>query len=295
MILKRIFLTLSFLIFMQVLLGITKDWENEKKLINKYCFLNGDWLVLSDIYFFRKQSTFIFIDASLIVVSFLHPTIEKPRFEYSVHPEKSINSNFRINSTKTIRFKKDLLDGTYMLSKIFIWLDQNQSIDTNSRYLLKIENGDSDTVLILRNKLLRNDRKEKKNILICTKIFFNNSQRFGEYRDWIRMNRLFGVDNIQGYKFPGDFEGMLESITLKSVNCIPNLLKSKKTNELSNIDFFYKDPGIWEFYRKMDLINLLLINECYLENMDKYKYVMTVDNFIILNNRNILFTPKENE
>lgn len=71
----------------------------------------------------------------------------------------------------------------------------------------------------------------------------------------------------------GDF------VQIRNLNCFPNLSSNKKNikplfktyDEFINANLDNKSTSRLEMFRRMDLLNEVIINECYLDYFDKYK------------------------
>ena len=72
-------------------------------------------------------------------------------------------------------------------------------------------------------------------------------------------------------------------VKINELRCFPNfnlVLDNSKPIYFTTLESYLNSKGSEsesEFYLKFDLINEILINECYLDNIDKYKYISVID------------------
>ncbi|CAF0918310.1 unnamed protein product [Brachionus calyciflorus] len=128
-------------------------------------------------------------------------------------------------------------------------------------------------------KILNTNKLDK--CLICSKMIVKDEYFYmKDLSFWLNLNNLSGYDRVHSYymnshndKFLLDFfTKSKDLLTISQVKCLPNLI-----NELK-FKYFNKFEYIGEImYIKMDLINEILINECYMQNADKYKYIAILD------------------
>lgn len=103
---------------------------------------------------------------------------------------------------------------------------------------------------------------------------------------WIKINKVIGYDKIsfcnQSIKhnvgFGELFNKYYDYLDISTLTCIPNLTQnSNKPKYFKYFNELIDDKGDFDVY-KVEVINQLIINECYLDNIDKYKYITVIDN-----------------
>lgn len=126
----------------------------------------------------------------------------------------------------------------------------------------------------------KNDSSE---ILICSKVMFiYDERRFLDFQLWVHLNRLIGYDKIVAYNLPGVemnqqqteyFRHHKDSIDVRQLNCIPNIFNSSlaKSRYFRKLDVIKDVVNNEKIYITIDTIAYVLINDCYLENFDKFK------------------------
>jgi hypothetical protein len=107
------------------------------------------------------------------------------------------------------------------------------------------------------------------------------------FRWWVELNKHMGYEKIfisnqsieNHASFHEIFNQNKDFLELSTLKCIPNLQDFRHVANFTYLkkfsDLIY---GIGEYaVLKFELINVLILNECYLDNIDKYKYVTVVD------------------
>lgn len=141
---------------------------------------------------------------------------------------------------------------------------------------LKIKYSPHHTKKQINNNTLSNSSS----VLICSKVIvIHKEQQFTDFQVWVHLNRYLGYEKIVAFNLAGfvldqrrrDFFDKNEKmIELRQLTCFPNLINS--TNETK---YFRSLNGssVFEGYlfRTIDTVNDILINECFLNNFDKYR------------------------
>lgn len=122
--------------------------------------------------------------------------------------------------------------------------------------------------------------------MVCSKVLFIKDEiEFDNFKTWVYFNKLLGYEKIVIHSLPGFeadfkpyesyFEQNKDFIELRRLKCIPNLVADLMSNESKYLHNYY-DKNVKNrknrLYRSIECISYVLINECYMDNFDKYKY-----------------------
>lgn len=258
-----------------------------------YCDSNGNWSSIDGKIYFKKEASFYFYDLNLITLNFLHSKIIKPKFQMEILVEyngKQLKVSLEKFNLKKMR--SDRIDDTFVYSVIDCELNLNDYLPTNEINLDKLKLTLNITELNM-NKFIRKplilrihktESASKKNSMICSKvIFLEDKNKIKDLKFWIDLNRLSGYKKILLYNKQEEVENReLEEllkkeqdfVQVKNLVCLPNLIRD---NLNFSFEYFEKYKEIRLLKRKMDLISTILINECYLENLDKFSYIQVAD------------------
>lgn len=143
--------------------------------------------------------------------------------------------------------------------------------------------------IILKIKSLENKQYKKYSALCSKAVFLDSLLDVNKIKWWNKLNQLnfHKIDYFSIRKKSFRFENILK---IRKLNCFPNLNKlSNKSRKF--LDTFEENTPKSVLYGKIDLINELLINECYLNNIDKYEYIGSYDSDeLIITRKHIDFT-----
>jgi hypothetical protein len=83
-------------------------------------------------------------------------------------------------------------------------------------------------------------------------------------------------------------------VFLDKLECIPNLISSERKYFKSNLDLVQKRSKLYNDYM-FDVVNQLVLNECYLKHRDVYKYIalLDIDEAIVPKKANEFFSLDE--
>ena len=139
--------------------------------------------------------------------------------------------------------------------------------------------------LKVKIKLLKSPFDSKKTSLVCAKCLYldrESSIRSTEW--WIKINKQISYDRIELCKqtFSKDvdkvFEKYADFVGISDLKCIPNMYSSYQSQwkYFKGFNQLVEDNGQFDVY-KVEVINQLILNECYLSNIDKFKYIAVMD------------------
>ena len=135
--------------------------------------------------------------------------------------------------------------------------------------------------ITLKVKNLRETDELKKEAMICSKIYELNGEDYKILKWWFQLNKDIGFEKIVIYNntiqdsknFDNIFTMNQNFVKVLQIQCFPNFFNSNKfLRKISDLKFQNeRDWGLrW-------LFEVLIFNECYLENIDKYKYISIID------------------
>lgn len=122
--------------------------------------------------------------------------------------------------------------------------------------------------------------------LVCSKCILPNEKTLDDLKWWFQMNSQVGqnfvdVCNPLGkISYLNQIKSMFgDFVHVRSMTCFPNLKSSEKVNKPIFDDYTEyittndenKMASPLELYRRMDILNEVIINECYFDYIDKYR------------------------
>ncbi|CAF0786832.1 unnamed protein product [Brachionus calyciflorus] len=288
------------LAFLSFMLLVYKDFYRvtsiyPHKEIDDDCELNGDWISLKDYrVFFKKSASYYIEDLNIMTLNFIQPASYPLKFEVFLTIKATFSDGIqkqivhKLKNSKLTRILPDIYDGSFEYNQLdaefnlkYFFGNQNY---TNLNLLVNLREKNTASKL---NKPLRLNIKKILNTnkldkcLICSKMIVKDEYFYmKDLSFWLNLNKLSGYDRVHSYYMSSYNDKTLldfftkskDFLTITKVKCLPNLI-----NEL-NFKYFNQFDFIGEImYIKMDLINELLINECYMNNVDKYKYIAILD------------------
>ncbi|RNA05336.1 hypothetical protein BpHYR1_028021, partial [Brachionus plicatilis] len=121
-------------------------------------------------------------------------------------------------------------------------------------------------------------------VFYCSKCMYNtNLDDFDSVKWWIEMKKRIGFtkigfcnNSIQNHqKYTDLFESYKDFVELDQFNCLPNFYDNSKKYFMSYSEFSKLNNGL--AYHIFDSVFIFFMNECYWNNIDKYKYVSVMD------------------
>lgn len=256
----------------------------------EYCTKHSEWIKLSQNVYSKKDFHFYFIDEAKFrgfIVCRLGST-ESFAIKLDIYNRNGFIMSYETDLILNVPWFVDEYGhaSTYAdfdLKKILnTKTELSGDISVNVSYLNKQTKEYSKQYAKLKIKYLRprseNEYASRKSALLCTKSLYLAKNQHNELNWWIEINKRIGYTNLAIYNnsIPStpQFNRVLsqnkEFIQLVQLKCIPNFLNSQK----EYLEFYEE----LTYSIKMDVISGVVINECYLENVDKYKYIAIMDN-----------------
>lgn len=262
-----------------------------------YCDMHGEWETLGEDVFIKRSGGFYFHDASLL---HLH-LIQKSDKNYSFQAEISLidrgdnkimaRFNTSWNSTKMrMQWQIGEYNSSVITSRVIVPVEikswRNVAMSVRVYDLVSGHKTKSDLNVGL--KRLNGDYKLKKGNILCTKSFHLKKNDYLTLRWWIELNKQIGYDKIYMWNHDIEkdptysrlFQAYSDFVTLDRLECLPNLQQrlprfQNQTYLKHHTDLVYnvEDYAILKY----ELINQLLLNECYLNHIDQFRYVTICD------------------
>ncbi len=291
--------------------------DNEQRIQNKlpfvlsaskllyteeYCQKYGEWENIENLFYFKRNATYYFIDASFFRLNLIKKTTEN--IEYiSLYLnisfiQKSIVKDIRVETTTNrTKWKEAVyhlisIDAKFDLIKLLAFESNiiTNSVDFPNKLSIEItieikkvnENPiRSKSSLLAKIKYLFTPHTEKLKIaLICSKCLYfhkidTNSRNL---ENWIDLNRKFGYNNIaicnqsisDNSNFKNLFEKNKDFLLVKEMKCVPNLTKKNGNDAYFESYSMLNDIQI-------AIIDSVILSECYLDYFDTYKYISIID------------------
>lgn len=129
-------------------------------------------------------------------------------------------------------------------------------------------------------KLIYLGNNNKTGAMICTKCLHIDNRSIDSLDWWLQLNRQIGYERVSmcNHSIDSSFHALFQKfnsfIQLSDLKCIPNLQTSndKYFNSYTNLTF-NKEYFVYKF----ELINQLILNECYMNNMERYEHIAVID------------------
>jgi hypothetical protein len=278
---------------------------NVEKTFDSYCDSFGEWELLTnnqtdenEFIYFKRTAVFYFKDASFFR---LHYLSQDKTYQFNLlinifdQNGNKLIDNYILTSINHIsiwrigNYSFNVLDVSFNVKEILSNYDDEfkieiKIIETNyNLFNFKFP-------LTAKIKLLKSNVELKKESIICAKCFYLNKYTdLKSFEWWIKLNKLVGYDKIHfcnqtissHHGFIDLFKKYSSFLEITNLKCIPNLLNynnSKKMRYLNDFrEIVSEKTGIFDVL-KVEVINQLILNECYLNNIDKYKYITVIDN-----------------
>ena len=274
------------------------------KLLNydEYCQKYGEWENIENVFYFKRNATYYFIDASFFRLNLIKKATEN--IEYiSLYLnisfiQKSIVKDFKIETkTNRTKWKETVyhlisIDAKFDLIQLLAFKSNKitNSVDFPKKLsieiIIEIKQINKNPIrskssLLAKIKYLFTPHTEKLKIaMICSKCLYfhkvdTNSRNL---ENWIDLNRKFGYNNIaicnQSISDNSDFKKLFEKnkdfLLVKEMKCVPNLTQ-KNVND-AYFESYYMLNDI-----QIAIIDSVILSECYLDYFDTYKYISIID------------------
>lgn len=266
---------------------------------------NDDWEQLNFNVFFKRTSAFYLFEKSLLRIFFVSRYLF-PKYFYNFLIEISVN----VNDTKVLKII--LKNGTYFqhdqtytyrlfsLNHLFN-LKSYKNIPNgyplnqlNISIIIKDITTSQSTLYPIFVKIKSYKSFENRTgSAICSKCYFysaNNSEAPKYFDWWFKMNKRLGYKKIyicnnsipNTLEFNEIFNKYQDYVKITHLKSLPNFISNNSSGSYVNHSYLsqvtelkYRDKfesGL------LSTFDTLILNECYLDNYEKYKYIAVIDN-----------------
>ena len=265
------------------------DQENSIKLDS-----GTEWEALFDTYYFKKSAVYFFKDSNFILVFFVSKRvlIENLKLKLKIYHLETSKKLFEINLEKVIAYRYKLwrnfdtdhglytLRANFKIKRLKYYLENNKLLMKVFPYFSK--QVITKKPLDVKIKDLKAKSILKKEAMICTKMFFLKKKDFNMLERWFTMNSNIGFDKIVLFnnsipntaEFNKLFYNYKDLVEIKQMHYFPDIINNSNNFLKEYIELY--DP-IKKHCGSVILFQILNYNECYLDNIDKYKYIGIFD------------------
>jgi hypothetical protein len=309
---KHVLLMLTFLVALFVLIWtcyyllILKSMSKRKMVVQKKQLhmsfdevcesAAGEWESIQKDVFIKKSALFYFLDARFLRIHVLRRGSAPNRFGLFieiVHKSALLDRKHEMYTNET-RLVHGTSSGDYHFNLIDANFDLKSIVKNVKHVKIRVRVKELNTsnmtgsYLDVKVKNLSNDFGSKKGSMLCAKCFYMSEQSgYLPLKWWIEINRMGGYDRIQfcdhAVEKSANFERLFSDnrpfLHVQRLECIPNLQNQDKYRHFKYINYTRLEYEPTEKFdvTKMDTINQLILNECYLEHVDKYRYISSID------------------
>ena len=257
--------------------------------------------------FFKRSASFYLHDAGFIR---LHSLSSAPFAAYELFVDVRVKNKLVVRGHRidtnaiqtgapwTVRgYSFGFLDARFNLSALLPSTSSfaNLSTDVDIRVKVRDANTNKSTGRELRveAKLLLGNFEAKRSAMVCAKCFYLSNERdLLSFRWWLELNKRSGYEHVsfcnQSIEASADFKRMFYTgenahyLSVNDLTCVPNLQDMSDSKPFyftafSSLEEHANGLVSMDIY-KIEVINQLVVNECYLRHVDKYKYIAVLDN-----------------
>ena len=259
-----------------------------------YC--DNEWEVLDDKFYFKKSAAFLFIDVKHTFIYFVarYPFSQKFNLKLMVYKKNGIENLTEINLKNVLSYKYTIYDnyGPYGLYALKAFYDVNElkSYGNINELTIKAfpfltERKITSNSIILKIKNFRGIDGLKKEAMICQKIAYFNGNSYKDLEWWFTLNKKIGFDKIVLYNnsianeknFNDLFYKYKDFVEIRQMQCFPDVINNTNSYVRNIKDLTFGKIYVKGSRRVQNFYSVLVYNECFLENIDKYKYISNID------------------
>jgi len=261
-----------------IVIVVWKIFYENSQMINVYFKMNKnannmnmecdmEWEILTDKCYFRKNIAYYYTDLKIIRLGLIRHVNFTHNFQFTIQV-----NNFTLTNIRTINIDQKC---EYNFQYIETDFDSKSTKTIQVKVRDKINNSTTKLISLKIKNYYENDNF-KKYAMICGRISYSND--YLKYLDfWIKVLRLSGFDKLTLFNHTSLIESSnfdKKFVDIIQFNCLPNLLINNNNKHFINFN------DIENKQNKL-LISILFhnvsLNECYLMNKDKYKYIAIFD------------------
>jgi hypothetical protein len=290
---------------------IDEDYDGQIKFNTFPMQRNEEWEQLTRLIFFKRSASYYFIDQSVLRLFFV--ALSGIEFNFQIHltlKNENVSATFRLNQ---LNINCDIKTNVYDFCSISANFDLTKTLTTQLvEKMAKVSSMEVHIVdqvsnlitqypINVKMKYLKSNPIngiKKKGYAICNKCFnirLDDTDSYKTYAWWLEINKRMGYDkailcNVSMPNTPeynNVFYKYRDFIEIHQLKYTPNLINiissfSKKNKNGDSRSYFrnyseLKGKGGSFSYKYSGVFQNLRINECYLDNVDKYEYIAVID------------------
>jgi hypothetical protein len=273
---------------------------------DSYCEIHGEWEHLRNVGYFKRLGAYFFSDASLIHVLFVskYPLLTenleielKLRIYHSQKPKSRMLVKIAQDriSLSLLKFTEDhafmALDAKINLIETL----KNAGIEYDPGkfgidVLIGELNSKSSTKhsLNLKIKEVFTDYSSKRGVSVCGQcVYIEDRLAQNQFKWWVLQNKRVGMEKIFvcNVSIPNDvsmrrfLRRHADLLVVSKLKCLPNFFASNSSDQRVYAKKYTgmagkTKPGLKS---QIEVFDLVYENECYLDQMNKYKYISILD------------------
>jgi hypothetical protein len=267
---------------------LSKKSEQHKQ-INNECL--SEWALLNQDIYFRRNLAFYYTDLQVIRLYFerKNPSNHSLSLLYLTlyRSNKQYNGYLHATDSKIIN-NRDNFGKINIYSFEYIEFKFNSTTIEPLKVIVNNQNDDESTSfidLIIKKFKNNNDSTNKKHSMLCTKAYHFNTDYFTTFKWWIEMNKMHGYSKLVIYnnsietnnEMSEYFNENKDFVEIIQFKCIPNFVSDNR-NQLFISDFYDLESRYKNRKNNVHMhFEIFTYNECYLQNMNNYKFITIND------------------
>jgi hypothetical protein len=280
----------------------TRVINHSNLTFDQKCKAFGEWENLGKHVFIKRTAVYYFKDANLVHLLLLSRSNKNLGYELNlqIYHESNTSFGFDVKLDKNDVYVKGIwaiseynlnsVSAKFSLNSLAPSMTKKYIQGLKMRLFVKdtVSNNKTDFPLDVKIKTLTSNYHTKRGAMICNKgVHLTKKDDFLSFRWWVELNKEIGYEKIyiSNHSIENDasfhdlFRKNRDFIELATLRCIPNLQDFK---EFANFTYLKKHSDLVYNINnyavlKFELINVLILNECYLSHIDKFKYISVVD------------------
>jgi hypothetical protein len=261
---------------------------------------NAVWEQLNENVFFKRTSAFYIIERTLLRIFLVCMT--RCDYNYAARIKIELNNDqihhiYTQNEVKIKRasfgkyvwyaldFKLNLLD--------FINLNNyDELLDSHKTFHLYLSDLNKTTdqtqhYIDVQMKYIRSrpNKPPKRHQVVCSKCFWYKPDNYKDFFWWIELHKQAGYEKVffcnntipNTKEFNEIVDANKDFIEISQLNYLPNFIETNRSAKVHTYLNYFEQMGSY-FHVESDLFNMMMTNECFLNNTDKYSHVSVFDN-----------------
>ena len=261
---------------------------------------NQIWEQLDESIFFKRTSAFYIIERKLLRIFFVCTSQSKNELFGRLEIELEDNQVHHIH-LKDGNIKQHAAFGNYVWKSLSFNLDLKKYIKfddyedifkrkkTFHLYLSNVNSQETPDYIDVKMKYIRSrsNTTMKKNSIVCSKCFWYKPSDYKDFFWWVELHKQAGYEKIvfcnnsipNTKEFNEIFENNKNFIELSQLNYLPNFVDNNQNRSSKSHNYINNYHQLGSYYHvDSDLFNMMITNECFLNNTHKYSHVSVIDN-----------------